>query len=53
VQLGIDILAATLVKSLRDPRSTTLPGERDGPAQVRAGEETLLRGDPLDVSTHP
>ena len=30
---------------LRGPRSTTLPGERDGPARVRAGEETLLRGD--------
>ena len=30
-------------------RSTTLPGERDGPAQVRSGEETLLRGDPLVV----
>ena len=35
---------------LRGPRSTTLPGERDGPAQVRAGEETLLRGDPLASS---
>ena len=31
---------------LRGPRSTTLPGERDGPVRVRAGEETLLRGDP-------
>jgi hypothetical protein len=32
---------------LRGPRSTTLPGERGGPVRVRAGEETLLRGDPL------
>jgi hypothetical protein len=32
---------------VRGPRSTTLPGERDGPAGLRAGEETLLRGDPL------
>src|SRR5512133_2999496 len=27
------------------PRSTTLPGEPDGPARIRTGEETLLCGD--------
>jgi hypothetical protein len=31
---------------LRGSRSTTLPGKRDGPAQIRSGEESLLRGDP-------
>jgi hypothetical protein len=50
-EAGLTVHSACAATALRDPRSTTLPGERDGPAPVRAGEETLLRGDPLPFAS--